>query len=41
MGDPSFRNYMFFYLPGSIEVEILAVLHGARDLSAILAERLE
>jgi plasmid stabilization system protein ParE len=28
---PDFQNYLIFYLPTGTEVQILAVLHGARD----------
>jgi toxin ParE1/3/4 len=38
---PSFQNYIIFYLATNTEVQILAVLHGARDLSTVLAARLE
>lgn len=38
---PDFQNYLVFYLPTGTEVQILAVLHGARDLSSALAPRLE
>jgi toxin ParE1/3/4 len=38
---PDFQNYLVFYLPTSAEVQILAVLHGARDLASALAHRLE
>lgn len=38
---PTFRNYVVFYRPVRTEVQILAVLHGARDLSSALAERLK
>jgi plasmid stabilization system protein ParE len=38
---PDFQNYLIFYLPTGIEVRILAVLHGARDLASALAQRLE
>ena len=38
---PSFRNYVIFYLPTTTDVQILAVLHGARDLPEVLGERLE
>ena len=36
-----FQNYLVFYLPTSADVQILAVLHGARDLASALAHRLE
>ena len=35
-----FRKYIVFYLPISTEVQILAVLHGARDLEPLIEERL-
>jgi toxin ParE1/3/4 len=38
---PDFQNYLIFYLPTATEVQILAVLHGARDLASALAQRLE
>ena len=38
---PDFENYLIFYLPTGTEVQILAVLHGARDLASALAQRLE
>ena len=38
---PDFQNYLVFYLPTSAEVQILAVLHGARLLANALAPRLE
>jgi toxin ParE1/3/4 len=38
---PDFQNYLIFYLPTGAEVQILAVLHGARDLASALAARLE
>ena len=36
---PGFENYVIFYLPTSDEVQILAVLHGARDLSKAMTGR--
>ena len=36
---PGFENYVIFYLPTQDEVQILSVLHGARDLSRVLKER--
>jgi toxin ParE1/3/4 len=36
-----FHNYIIFYLPTETEVQILAVLHGARDLSSAMAQRWE
>ena len=38
---PDFQNYLVFYLPTGAEIQILAVLHGARDLASALARRLE
>jgi len=38
---PGFQNYIIFYLPMDSEVQVLAVLHGARDLSSALEGRLE
>jgi len=38
---PEFQSYLIFYLPTATEVQILAVLHGARDLARALAQRLE
>ena len=38
---PDFQNYLIFYVPTTAEVQILAVLHGARDLASALARRLE
>jgi toxin ParE1/3/4 len=38
---PDFQNYLVFYLPTGAEIQILAVLHGARDLASALAHRLE
>jgi len=38
---PDFQNYLIFYLPTETELQILAVLHGARDLASALAPRLE
>ena len=35
-----FENYLIFYLPGIEEIQILAVLHGARDFADLLEERL-
>jgi toxin ParE1/3/4 len=37
---PSFQNYIVFYLPTKTEIQILAVLHGARDLSSAIEGRL-
>lgn len=33
-----FKNYLIFYRATESEVEVLRVLHGARDLEAILDE---
>ena len=33
-----FKNYLIFYRATDSEVEVLRVLHGARDLEAILDE---
>jgi toxin ParE1/3/4 len=38
--NPDFRNYLVFYVPTRTEIQILAVLHGARDLPNALAPRL-
>ena len=38
---PDFQNYIVFYLAGETEVQILAVLHGARDLSSAIAAWLD
>jgi toxin ParE1/3/4 len=38
---PDFQDYLIFYLPTGTEVQILAVMHGARDLASALAQRLE
>jgi plasmid stabilization system protein ParE len=38
---PDFQNYLIFYLPTASEVQILAVLPGARDRASALAQRLE
>ena len=38
---PDFQKHVVFYLPRETEVQILAVLHGARDLSSALAARLD
>jgi toxin ParE1/3/4 len=35
-----FRNYLIFYQTTELGVEILRVLHGARDLEAILTDDL-
>jgi toxin ParE1/3/4 len=36
---PGFPNYLVFYLPMENEVQILAVIHGARDLEKALEDR--
>lgn len=36
---PGFESYVIFYLPTKTEVQILAVLHGARDLSRAMKGR--
>lgn len=33
-----FESHLIFYLPREIGIEVLRVLHGARDLEAILDE---
>jgi toxin ParE1/3/4 len=38
---PNFQNYLVFYLPTKTEVQILAVLHGARNLPSALGSRVE
>ena len=38
---PDFLNYVVFYLPTETEVQILAVLHGVREWSSAMAQRLE
>ena len=35
---PGFRNYLIFYHPIENGVEIIRVLHAARDIAAALAE---
>ncbi len=40
MDDPGLSELHHLYLPTGEEVQILAVLHGARDLSSIVAARL-
>ena len=37
---PGFRNHLIFYRPISAGVEILRVLHGARDIAALFDETL-
>ena len=34
-----FRNYVVFYIASKTEVQILAVLHGARDLPRVMEQR--
>ena len=38
---PEFQNYRGFYLITGTEAQILAVLHGARDLSSEMTKRME
>ena len=38
---PGFENYVIFYLPTQDEVQILAALHGARDLSNAMKDRVD
>ncbi len=38
---PGFKRYLVFYLPTPKELQILAVIHGARDLATALAGRME
>ena len=38
---PRFQNYLVFYVPTKTELQVLAVLHGARDLPNVLTQRLE
>jgi toxin ParE1/3/4 len=38
---PDFQNYLVFYRPTASELENLAVVHGARDLSTVMAQRLK
>jgi toxin ParE1/3/4 len=33
-----FRNYLIFYRPTDGGIEVIRVLHAARDISSILAE---
>ncbi|CAN5207675.1 hypothetical protein BH10PLA2_BH10PLA2_10910 [soil metagenome] len=35
---PGFRNYVLFYIPGDRSVELLHILHGARDIAAIFED---
>src|SRR5262245_37373444 len=34
---PRFRNHLFFYLPIEGGIEVIRVLHGARDIDRLLA----
>ena len=38
---PGFENYVIFYLTTPGEVQILAVLHGARDLPRAMKGRVD
>ena len=38
---PGFENYVVFYQPTETEVQILAVLHGARDLPKVMQGRVD
>lgn len=38
---PDFESYVIFYLPTKTEVQVLAVVHGARDLPTVMGERLK
>jgi plasmid stabilization system protein ParE len=38
---PEFQKYTVFYLATKTEVQILAVVHGARDLSAVVERHLK
>jgi plasmid stabilization system protein ParE len=33
-----FKNYLIFYLPAANEIEVVRVLHGARNLRKALRE---
>jgi toxin ParE1/3/4 len=35
---PGFRKYLVFYRPTADGIDVLRVLHGARDLDAVLGE---
>jgi toxin ParE1/3/4 len=35
---PKFKNYLLFYRPASERLEIVRVLHGARDVSSLFGE---
>lgn len=35
---PKFKNYLLFYRPTSERLEIVRVLHGARDVSSLFGE---
>ena len=39
-GVPGFRNYLIFYRIDADMVEIIRVLHGARDIPAVLREEM-
>ena len=36
-----FPNHLIFYRPSEAGIEIIHVLHGARDISAVLAEEMQ
>ena len=36
---PGFRNYLILYLPIDGGIEVLAIVHGARNLQRLLKER--
>jgi toxin ParE1/3/4 len=38
---PGFRNYLIFYLPIEDGIEVIRVLHGARDIPRLLEEDVE
>ena len=38
---PDFESYVIFYVPTKTDVQVLAVLHGARDLPKVMRDRLE
>jgi plasmid stabilization system protein ParE len=38
IGESRFRKYLVFYRPIPGGIEVLRVLHGSRDIAAILAE---
>ncbi len=35
---PHFENYLIFYMPSDRDIDIVRVLHGARDLGAIFED---